>query len=434
MNIELLVLEGPLKGRRFDVPASGLRLGRSSSCPICIADPALSRNHCLFERRDGAVWVTDLASANGTTVNGEPLGADSRALRAGDCVAAGESVVGVVPAGGGWPCGEGDGEPRPVDLGLDAAPAPAPGAFAPRRALLWAAAALAVAAAAWAILAGGGEDGRPATRKLPDEAPPRLYAFAFEKVEASEAGIYRSALAFDGRGVMTVTIDDVPKENRHVAKSQALSADACARLEKIFSSPALYALDRAYVGTPLRANALASCALRVVRGKDVVTVRVENAPEPAAFREVREQLETFAKNELGLWAIQYSAEKLQEMSAEARRIGDAKWRERDAQFGNLAAALAAYDEAIVDLETVNPKPADYEALVKRRREVADALDKVYADQRFLVDRAIKLQDWAAARRELRVLCEVVPDERDPRHAEATARLLDVEARIKKGAR
>ena len=83
---------------------------------------------------------------------------------------------------------------------------------------------------------------------------------------------------------------------------------------------------------------------------------------------------------------------------------------------------------------MNPKPADYEALVKRRREVADALDKVYADQRFLVDRAIKLQDWTAARRELRVLCEVVPDERDPRHAEATARLLDVEARIKKGAR
>ena len=41
-------------------------------------------------------------------------------------------------------------------------------------------------------------------------------------------------------------------------------------------------------------------------------------------------------------------------------------------------------------------------------------------------------DWAAARRELRILCDMVPDERDPRHAEASAKLIDVENRQKKG--
>ena len=50
---------------------------------------------------------------------------------------------------------------------------------------------------------------------------------------------------------------------------------------------------------------------------------------------------------------------------------------------------------------------------------------------FLADRAINLQDWATAQRELRILCELVPSTKDPRHAEASAKLLDVESRMKK---
>ena len=80
-QLEILVTVGPLKGQRFSVPADGIRLGRSSSCEISIPDPALSRNHCLFETRDGGLWVTDLASANGTIVNDMQLGPDSRTSR-----------------------------------------------------------------------------------------------------------------------------------------------------------------------------------------------------------------------------------------------------------------------------------------------------------------------------------------------------------------
>ena len=97
---ELIVTTGPLAGSRFAVPEQGLRLGRSSTCEISIQDPALSRNHCLFEMRDGALWVTDLASANGTAVNGEDLGDASRRLVSGDIINAGDSelrVEGGVP-------------------------------------------------------------------------------------------------------------------------------------------------------------------------------------------------------------------------------------------------------------------------------------------------------------------------------------------------
>jgi hypothetical protein len=427
---EIIVTKGPLKGSRFTVPDIGLRLGRSSTCEISIADPALSRNHCLFEVRDGMLWVTDLASANGTIVNDEPLGADSKALHPGDRVVAGDTVLAIVEPGG-------ELSPEPpdapkIDLGLGKQDGSDGDKKAPIRLILWAVAALAVVAAAAIILANPGDtDGATdAPTELPD-LPQTLLGFTFEKVEADADGIYRYALSYSQDGKMSVEIDDVPKENRHVRKTATLSEDAQKQLAKIFATDGLYQLEREYTGVPLKPNTLKSFSLRVLRGSRVFDTTIENAQEPTAFKEARERLETFSKNELGIWAIQFSAEKLVEMSEESRRAADAKWEERDVKHGNTAASLASYEEAIFYLETVNPKPANYGELCKRRDQAAAELDKRYKDQRFLADRAINLQDWGTAKRELRILCELVPDTKDPRHSEASAKLLDVEARMKK---
>ncbi len=435
------VTKGPLAGQRFEVPPAGLRMGRSSSCEVTVQDPALSRNHCLFEMRDGSVWVTDLASANGTTVNGALLGADSVELKAGDVVEAGETTLTVAAADEGAPAAvvpaaqaaQSPAETK-VDLGLGRKDESgrAGGKPAPMRFVIWAVALLAVAGAAVVILSDGARPKpEPAAQPLQAKPPARLLALSFEKVEADKESVYRYALSMDQAGVMTVEIDDVPKENRHVRKTSQLPSNAVERLTAILSAPELYKLSPEYTGVPLVAGTLKSFSLKVVRGDKVFSTSIENAPEPNEFRAVREQLETFSKNELGIWAIQFSAEKLVEMSAEARRAADAKWEERDVQHGNLSSALASYDEAVFYLDTVNPKPAWHGELVNRRKQVADELDRRYRDQRFLADRAINLGDWPAARRELRVLCELVPDAKDPRHAEAAAKLLDVEARMRK---
>ena len=51
-------------------------------------------------------------------------------------------------------------------------------------------------------------------------------------------------------------------------------------------------------------------------------------------------------------------------------------KERDVNYGNLSAALKLYDEAVMDLETVNPKPADYSELkaLKEKRLAGAYLD------------------------------------------------------------
>ena len=84
-KLQLLVVSGVAAGKRFPVGNAPLRLGRSSASDICIVDERLSRMHCLFEPDgSGGVGIIDLASANGTTVNGRIVGGDPMPLSVGD--------------------------------------------------------------------------------------------------------------------------------------------------------------------------------------------------------------------------------------------------------------------------------------------------------------------------------------------------------------
>ena len=96
-QLELLAVSGDISGKRFKVGNGTIRLGRSSTNDIHVPDEQLSRNHCIFEASaNGGISVTDLASANGTFVNGEMLGQDSLLLKEGDVVTAGSIALRVV--------------------------------------------------------------------------------------------------------------------------------------------------------------------------------------------------------------------------------------------------------------------------------------------------------------------------------------------------
>ena len=70
----LVVLRGPRRGRLFPLKADGVSIGRSSENDITVDDEASSRHHARVFADDGAArshfFVQDLASANGTFVNG----------------------------------------------------------------------------------------------------------------------------------------------------------------------------------------------------------------------------------------------------------------------------------------------------------------------------------------------------------------------------
>ena len=447
-QLELRVTQGPMKGRRFSVPDDGLRLGRSSSCEISIPDPALSRNHCLFETRDGGLWVTDLASANGTIVNDMPLGPDSQRLQLGDVVFVGDSALQVVSAGekapAPAPAPAGEAALPVIDLGLGGGEPTSEGGDGVDgkdgaksswlRYVLWTVALLLVLFAAALIaheliarLVMPAAD--TSIRDVADDDLGELVSFSFEKVRADSRTVYRYALAYDGKA-LHVEVDDVPESSRHVRESAELSADARARLAEILSAPQLYGLAPEYAGNPSEPGSLTSYALHVVRARRVLDVSVENVSEPEALQDARMKLEAFADSELNLHAIHMPVAKLRELSAEARRVADAKWAERESRFGNLAEALRKYDAALHYLKTVDPKPADYEETRARRAMVKEELDRVYMQHRGNADQAIGTQNWEQAKYELQVLLELVDDQGDERNKEASRKLLEVEARMK----
>ena len=80
------------------VPSSSpwQRANRALSGPVSqrpsLADPGVSRYHCWILFRDGAPSVEDLASANGTFVNGERIRV-RMALKPGDVIRVGSTEI-----------------------------------------------------------------------------------------------------------------------------------------------------------------------------------------------------------------------------------------------------------------------------------------------------------------------------------------------------
>lgn len=89
--LTLLVLQGPDKGRRFELPDAPALVGRESrSLPL--TDNTVSRRHCELLPADGHWVVRDLTSANGTYVNGTRVNGSIN-LKVGDQVRVGRTLM-----------------------------------------------------------------------------------------------------------------------------------------------------------------------------------------------------------------------------------------------------------------------------------------------------------------------------------------------------
>ncbi len=90
MELTLVALAGPLRGKRFELAGDEISIGRAESNQLCIDDESISRLQCLI-RSDGqgSAIIVDLDSSNGTTVNNVPI--KTRALVHGDWIGMGTS-------------------------------------------------------------------------------------------------------------------------------------------------------------------------------------------------------------------------------------------------------------------------------------------------------------------------------------------------------
>lgn len=87
----LTVMQGPDKGRKFELPDNEPQLLGRSSEALPISDNTVSRRHAELTPDDGVWWIRDLESQNGTYVNGLRIHARTR-LHPGDQIRVGSSL------------------------------------------------------------------------------------------------------------------------------------------------------------------------------------------------------------------------------------------------------------------------------------------------------------------------------------------------------
>jgi pSer/pThr/pTyr-binding forkhead associated (FHA) protein len=480
--LPILIAEaGPDRGREITVPEGEISLGRSSQNDVCLVDPILSRHHCRISFHGGVLSVEDLDSANGTLVNGEEV--KTAQLHDGDTVTIGDTVLRVRNAPKTAPLPEvapppvidlgpstaaeegapasssamaegptsngesptdlgtqdsslvtrhsslGGGTAPVVDLGFDKTAGDAIETKKPNwRPLIWGLGAVAVLFLAVSLILRTPEEEQPPVVQTPKEPPLTPLEIEYEKVEASTAGVFRYRMVLEADGRLAVEIGDM-NEDRHGRNDTILDSNKVERLAKDLDKSGFFFLTDKYEGVAPE-GVLGSLDITVIANKRVKRVEVLNRVEPDVFRNVRESLETFGKNELGIWAIQFSREKLVELAEEALTRARNTFEERGIDYGNTYNAIKRFEEAAFYLDTVDPKPDFYGDIVTGLAQATEELNAKYEEQRFLADRAINLKDWNGAARELRILREMIPNRDDERYIEAGRKLLDVENRLK----
>jgi serine/threonine protein kinase len=74
MPARLLIIAGPNQGQTLPLAAEGkFILGRGDTAALRLADPTVSRAHCLIECAAGKALLKDQGSRSGTRVNGKPI-------------------------------------------------------------------------------------------------------------------------------------------------------------------------------------------------------------------------------------------------------------------------------------------------------------------------------------------------------------------------
>lgn len=79
-----VINEGPMKGTRFEIHTPLTNIGRGPHNDIVIAEESLSGSHAKILRRDGAWWVVDQGSTNGTYVGGRRVQGEQQLVGAPD--------------------------------------------------------------------------------------------------------------------------------------------------------------------------------------------------------------------------------------------------------------------------------------------------------------------------------------------------------------
>jgi pSer/pThr/pTyr-binding forkhead associated (FHA) protein len=92
MNARIRIVRGPRSSETIEVSGGKLLIGREKDCHLRPESDFISRHHCVLLLDDYTLRIRDLASKNGTFVNGCRIGGGETILSQDDMVSIGEIV------------------------------------------------------------------------------------------------------------------------------------------------------------------------------------------------------------------------------------------------------------------------------------------------------------------------------------------------------
>jgi hypothetical protein len=460
----LLIETGPEKGRELTIPAKGARLGRATENDISIADATMSRFQCRMYFRDSFLHVMDLGSTNETLVNNQPV--SDTILRFGDEVLIGESVIKVIndglhepetahpePKAAAAPAEE--PAPAPIVFNTDPEPEPAATPAAPvahdaddvdlglgrrnefddsngtgeKKSIL---PLILVALVTMLVVLGIGVavimSTAPAQTGGTAPVQDNRIRIEYEKVISGEGNVFRYALVLTPEGELTAEVHDL-RQQRDIVRKETLAPE---RLNPFQTQLAMekdmfVSLQESYEGLPVGDHE--AYRLTVIFGREAKTVRVANQLEPDAFRQIREQIESFANNELGLINIDIPPEELRARADESWKNSQDLYAQRDVKNENLWQASQKLKDVIFLLETIEPKPEYYEQAVLLRQQWRKQLEDKIRNLEFEAIRAMQVGETRRAAELNRRILATFPERSHSEYKEAYNRLVQIEQEL-----
>ena len=430
----LIIEQGKEVGREIMVPQTGIKFGRSPANDLVLDDEVVMLfQGRFFFKSDGTLWITDFSVGEKARLGGEPI--DEEQLKVGDLVEVGSSAFRVISTrreGSGPAPVAGAPAQDEIDLGFKpvkpagrapaAAREPSKQASPVYRLLQGVVTVLLLLLVVVGVTELVGAKDRSGGRQE------KGIAFAYECVRGDADNIFRYSLELTRDGRASIEVDDC--RSRHISKRAQLSAEDLENLSRrLAGSRGFFKINSSREGNVPGKYELYDVALTL--DGDFNHVRVLNREMPADLRQTIAILEDFAFEALDIsFTLMEDDASLIRYAQDAFRLGEESYAERDSAYGNLAKAIRHFTEVITYLETMEPKPDPYEQAMQRLEQARAEQDQRYKDYMFNVDRAMRLGDWAEAKRQLRVLAELIPDRSDERFEDISSKQLEAEDKLR----
>ena len=430
----LIIEQGKDVGKEIMIPQTGIKFGRSPANNLVLDDEVVMLfQGRFFFKSDGTLWITDFSVGEKARLGGEPI--DEEQLKVGDLVEVGSTAFRVISTKreGSGPAPVADApEQEEIDLGFKPAKTAVRTASGDRepsrhaspvyRLLQVAVTVLLLSLVVVGAMELLGAKDRSGGRRE------KGIAFTYECVRGDADNIFRYALELTRDGKASIEVDDC--RSRHISQRAQLSAEDMENLSRrLAGSRGFFKINNDRVGNIPGEYELYDVALAL--DGDFNHVRVLNREMPEDLRKTIAILEDFALEALEVsFTLMQDDASLIRYAQDAFRLGEQSFEERESAYSKLPKAIRHFNEAINYLETMEPKPDPYGKAMRLLEKARAEQDQRYKDYMFNVDRAMRLGDWAEAKKQLRVLAELIPDRSDERFQVISSKQLEVENKLR----